>query len=85
MKELKLTPREIVEELREQAQQQLDDANEGIPESMVSLGLARFTIDDMLETDAADCIEEMLGAFQQISDGAGDPKEIASTFLGPMG
>lgn len=78
---MKFTPSEIVQELRDQARENLEDLNLGVPEAAKSLGLAEFSMDDMIETDAANCIEEMLGAFQQIADGAGDPKEIARTFL----
>lgn len=55
----KRSPEEIVAELREKAQETLADIQSGQPGVLLELGLG-LTIDDMLETEAADCIEDLL-------------------------
>lgn len=62
MKELpRLTPEELIEELREKAREEAEDMNLSMSMTALKLGLARkWTPEDMLEWEAADCIEELL-------------------------
>lgn len=55
----KRSPEEIVAELRETARETLSDIQSGQPDGLIELGLG-LTLDDMLETEAADCIEDLL-------------------------
>jgi hypothetical protein len=52
-------PLEIVSELREKARDVLADIQSGQPGVLLELGLG-LTLGDMLETEAADCIEDLL-------------------------
>lgn len=62
MKELpRSTPEEIVEELRDKAREEAEDLNLEISPSAVKIGVARlWSPEDMLEWEAADCIEDLL-------------------------
>ncbi|MFG1302710.1 hypothetical protein V5F34_01030 [Xanthobacter autotrophicus] len=62
MKELpRSTPEEIVEELRDKAREEADDLNLEISPTAVRLGVARlWSPEDMIEWEAADCIEDLL-------------------------
>ena len=62
MKDLpRSTPEEIVEELRDKAREEADDLNLEISPSAVRIGVARlWSPEDMLEWEAADCIEDLL-------------------------
>ena len=55
----KRSPQEIIEDLRDRARESLADAQADEPGTLVKLGLA-LTLDDMLEWEAADCIEDLL-------------------------
>lgn len=55
----KRSPEEIVAELREKARDILADIQSGQPDGLHELGLG-LTLDDMIETEAADCIEDLL-------------------------
>lgn len=55
----KRSPEEIVAELREKARDTLAGIQAGQPDGLLELGLG-LTLDDMLETEAADCIEDLL-------------------------
>ena len=55
----------LVEELRDRARETAAELNEDIPEVALQIGAARkFTPQDTLEWQAADCIEDLL---QQIN------------------
>lgn len=62
MKDLpRSTPEEIVEELRDKAREEAEDLNLEISPSAVKIGVARlWSPEDMLEWEAADCIEDLL-------------------------
>ena len=62
MKDLpRSTPEEIVEELRDKAREEADDLNLERSPSAVRIGVARlWSPEDMLEWEAADCIEDLL-------------------------
>lgn len=62
MKELpRSTPEEIVEDLRDKAREEADDLNLEISPTAVRIGAARlWSAEDMLEWEAADCIEDLL-------------------------
>lgn len=55
----KRSPEEIVEDLRARAREALADAHLDEPGALAELGLA-LTLDDMLEWEAADCIEGLM-------------------------
>lgn len=61
----KRSPEEIVTELREKAREILADIQSGQPGALLELGLG-LTIDDMLETEAADCIEDLLSQINRL-------------------
>lgn len=62
-----LPPEDIVELLREAAQEETDDLNDGIPETAFKLGLARkHRIEDALQWDAANCIERLLKRIEEL-------------------
>lgn len=62
-----LLPEDLIELLREAAQEETDDLNEGIPETAFKLGLARkHRIEDTLEWDAANCIEQLLKRIDEL-------------------
>lgn len=55
----KRSPEEIVEDLRETARIKLADIQANQPSALDDLGIG-LTLDDLLETEAADCIEDLL-------------------------
>lgn len=62
-----LPPEDLIELLREAAQEETDDLNEGIPETAFKLGLARkHLIEDALQWDAANCIEQLLKRIEEL-------------------
>lgn len=62
-----LPPEDLVEMLREAAQEVTDDLNEDMPEKAFELGLAKkhFAEDD-IQWWAADCIERLLKQIEEL-------------------
>lgn len=62
-----LPPEDLIELLREAAQEETDDLNEGIPEMAFKLGLARkHRIEDAMQWDAANCIEQLMKRIDEL-------------------
>lgn len=55
----KRPPEEVVSELREKARETLAEIQNGQPDGLAELGLG-LTLEDMIETEAADCIEDLM-------------------------
>ncbi|MDQ0507400.1 hypothetical protein [Xanthobacter agilis] len=62
-----LPPEDLVEMLREAAQDETDELNEDMPEAAFRLGLAKkHRIEDALQWDAADCIERLVKRIDEL-------------------
>lgn len=56
----KMTPAEIVEELRDKARDEVRDMNADRPAVLSSIGIEPIRVQDTVEWQAADCIEDLL-------------------------
>lgn len=56
----KMTPEEIIEELREKAREEIDDMNADVPAVMRAIGVERFSVEDHICWQAADLLETLI-------------------------
>ena len=79
--DIKATPSELAEDLRDQAREAVAELNADLPKSAAALGIKPIAVEALLEWEAADMIERMQGALQRIHDGTPDPKAEAAPFV----
>lgn len=73
----------LIEELREKAEEAAEEANDGNAALSKVMNVPVARPQDMIEWEAADVIGELSEALSNISEGVGDPRDIADKVFDP--